>query len=402
MTKLDESRNGATTIEAGSREPAAVKPLAGLRVLDFGTAWAGPHATETLAALGADVVKVESRRRLDLFRAMAGIETTPGFNDINLSKRSICIDLSTDAGRELAQRLCAVADVAVDNYRPGVMTRLGLDYQTLCVSNPRIICASVSAFGATGPEATRTGYAAIFCAMGGLAQMTGYPDWEPALVRSPMDLTVANASATAILAAVWERDSTGVGGFIDVSATDVIGTLIPGAMAAWDIAQVDLTRRGNRPWGNNYLQDVYRAQGEDSWVAVSVWTPEQSESLSTFLAAEGLGGDRCDALGSWIAVRTSKAAASELQDRGIPAVPTSAPSEIVADSHLRHRAAFADTQHPVQGSLFALSPAWIVDGGREAVTRAPLLGEHTSDVLREWLGLGSTELEQLTADGVLS
>lgn len=375
-------------------------PLAGLRVLDFGTAWAGPHATETLALLGADVVKVESRRRLDLFRAMAGIETTPGFNDINLSKRSVCIDLSLPEGRELASRLASVADVAVDNYRPGVMARLGLDYDTLQALNPAIICASVSAFGATGPDSGHAGYAAIFCAMGGLAEVTGYYDWEPALVRSPMDLSVANATAASIVSAVVSRDLTGTGMFIDVSATDVVSTLIPAAIVAAGTFGRNLPRRANESHGDVKLQEVYRATGDDCWVAVSVQTDDQIAALSRVFDSTGEIADVSRSLREWVAARSPAEAAEALQKWGIPAVPTMSPAAIIADQHLSQRGLFAETNHPVQGPLLAVGRIW---RSNEPKPRpAPLLGEHTVEVLRSWLKMSDIDIHDLEEAGILS
>lgn len=401
VTSRERPEPAAAPIAASSTSTTARGPLAGVRILDFGTAWAGPHATETLALLGADVVKVESRRRLDLFRAMTGVETTPGFNDINLSKRSICLDLSTGEGKQIAQRLARVADVAVDNFRPGVMTRLGLDYDALSQINPAIICASVSAFGATGPAARHSGYAAIFCAMGGLAHLTGYQDWEPALVRSPMDLSVANATAATIVAALADRDRSGRGGFVDISATDVVTTLIPGGVAAAGAAGWDLDRHGNESWRGEF-QQVYRAAGEDEWVAVAAWTGAQLNALSRFAAELDPGGKPDEALGPWSATMPAAQAAAILQERGIPAVPTISPVAVVGDTHLRGRGLFAQVDHPVQGPLLAVGRVWRGPDSAPEPERAPLLGEHTAAVLTEWLAMDAAEIDALEATGALS
>lgn len=409
------------------RHVPASLPLHGIRVLDFGTAWAGPHATEVLAFLGADVVKVESRQRLDLFRTMEGLETTPGFNEINLNKRSLALDLRHPRGIEIARRLLRVADILVDNFRPGVMDRLGLSYETVRALNPRAVMASLSSFGATGAESGYAGYAAIFCAMGGLAEMTGYPDWEPALVRSPMDLTAANATATLILSALLRREQTGTGTFLDISATEVIATLIPDALMRVAMGLAPPTRRGNDGWAG--FQGCYPCRGEDRWIALALEddatvrtvggaiqrhlddgiVPERHRGL---LAQAGRSGvfhglaamlQRAAAahavLSAWTSWQEAWSLAEFLASRGIPAHPTSSPETEVNEEHLWSRHALARVHHSVQGDLVVLHAPWRVmdksGGGRPALRPGPLFGAHTRAVLREWIEMPDEEFAAL-------
>jgi crotonobetainyl-CoA:carnitine CoA-transferase CaiB-like acyl-CoA transferase len=409
-------------------------PLEGVRVLDFGTAWAGPHASEVLAWLGADVVKVESARRLDLFRQTGGLETTPGFNEINLNKRSLSLDLRQPKAVDLAHRLVRVADVLVDNFRPGVMDRLGLSYETVHALNPRAIMASISAFGQTGDESGYAGYAAIFCAMGGLADVTGYPDWEPALVRSPMDLTVANAAAGLILAALHSREETGRGRFLDVSATEVVATLTPLALMRAARNQEPALRRGND--GHTGFQGCYRSLGDDRWIAIAVECDDGARALGEAIrldledgavpeASRRVLDDACRtgsfaslasmqerpaaaraAIQAWTEWQDAWLVAEYLAARGVAAHPTSSPESEANEGHLWGRGALATVDHAVQGELVVLHAPWRAmdgaTGGRPGLQPGPLFGEHTRDVLVEWLDMDDDEYATLHSDGVFA
>ncbi|MFH1486366.1 MAG: CoA transferase, partial [Chloroflexota bacterium] len=204
--------------------------LDGVRIADFTWAGAGPYATLLLGFLGAEVIKVESRRRLDGSRRsgsrdgkpVAGVDQSASFNDLNLNKLSITADLKQPRALELIKRVIGVSDAVIDNFRPGVMDRLGLGYPVLKEINPSIVMLSSSAFGATGPDARYGGWAFIFAALAGLSHITGYPDGIPTELRLVMDLTVGSMSAYCLLAALQHRRKTGRGQFIDLSSRQTL------------------------------------------------------------------------------------------------------------------------------------------------------------------------------------
>ena len=187
--------------------------LDGIRIVDFTWAWAGPYATLLLALLGAEVIKVESQKRLDHTRlrslmtgpTMGSPDQSTVFNDINLNKLSLTLNLTRPRAIEIARELVKKADVVIQNMRPGVMDRFGLGYEALKEIKPDIIMLSSSALGSTGPEGNYSGYAPTFAAMGGMAYISGYPDKEPSTLSGAIDTRVGTTSALAILAALIYR-----------------------------------------------------------------------------------------------------------------------------------------------------------------------------------------------------
>jgi benzylsuccinate CoA-transferase BbsF subunit len=261
--------------------------LSGVRVLDFTWAAAGPYATLLLGWLGAEVVKVESSRRPDPARRgfmadYGGVDSSPNFNELNLNKRSFRVDLTQPEGLALVHRLVARSDVVVDNFRPGVMGRFGLDAASLLARHPRLVVASSSANGSTGPDASGAGLASIFGATGGLSEQTGYPDGPPTEVGESTDYRSANALAVAILAALLHRVRSGEGQSIDLSSREVVAATAPDSLLAhllgtpWD-PRIGNGHRSMSPHG------VYRAAGEDEWVAVAVDTHQQWSALCQLL-----------------------------------------------------------------------------------------------------------------------
>ena len=206
-----------------------VLPLQGVRVADFSWVWAGPYCTMLLAALGAEVIKVEGHKRTDLMRHIvvwplpdaAPQEVPPNqgmsLNSVNLNKKSLTLDLTKPEGVKLAKRVATMSDIVVDNLRPGAMARWGLGYEELRQVRPDIIVLSSSSRGQTGPEKDYAGYATIHHAVGGGAYITGYPDDAPCTSGGDVDIMNATAAAYAILAALYHRAQTGEGQFIDYS-----------------------------------------------------------------------------------------------------------------------------------------------------------------------------------------
>jgi benzylsuccinate CoA-transferase BbsF subunit len=398
-------------------------PLEGVRILDFTWAWAGPQATLLLALLGAEVIKVESRRRLDHTRLrslMTGpTMTSPDhsviFNDLNAGKLSLTLNLSQPKAVEIAKRVAQISDVMTENMRPGVMERLGLGYDDLKAVKPNIIMLSSSAVGATGPERTYAGYAPTFAAMGGLAYITGHADGPPMPLSGAVDLRVGTTSAFAILAALHYRARTGKGQHIDLSSTEAVSTLIGHTFMDYSMNSRVQTRAGNR----DHLMaphNCYPCLGEDKWVTIAVACQEEWDALRRVVGDGRLEDERfADAasrwqnqealdqiIGEWTASHSQEEVTQALQEVGVAAMPIHDGQALVRDAHLRERGVLEPVQHPLIGERLTLSPPWRFSRTPAQIRRpGPLLGEHNQYVLGELLGMASDEIERLIAEEVL-
>lgn len=403
------------------RENLVVQPfLRHVRVLDFSWAAAGPYATELLGFMGAEVFKVESRQRLDLARRgfyhSASPDASADFNDLNLNKRSVCVNLSKPEGIALIKRLVEHCDVVVENFRPGVMRRLGLDYATLSAINPRLIMASASANGSTGPESAYAGYAGIFNALSGVGELTGYPDGPPTELRISMDLRVGMTLAFAVLTALYARRRTNRGQYIDLSAREAITCLIGHTVLHYTMNGDSPGRQGNAD-ATMAPHGCYPCRGADRWVTIAVGSDDEWAALCRavgdaawchevrFATTEARLEHRqeLDALlSAWTRHRTPEEVTARLQQVGVAAYPSMDSAMLAASTHLRKRGAFGTVEHPHLGTQTVLGPPWRTAGVPAAPDQAsPRLGEHTEGVLRELLGLDEAELRRLAAAGVL-
>ncbi len=418
-TRTPRSRSAFSSApRSGLGEPAAVprdggRMLEGIRVLDFTWAAAGPYATLLLGFLGAEVIKVESSRRLDPARRgfladYGGPNRSPNFNELNLNKRSFQVDLSRPEGREVVAKLVPLVDVVVDNFRPGVMARLGFDAQTLLAMNPRLVVASSSAYGSTGPQATGAGLASIFSAAGGLGHQTGYADGPPTEVGESTDYRSANALTVAILAALLDRMRTGQGQAIDLSSTEVIVASAPDAVLAelFDIAWTP--RLGNR---HRELapHDVYPCSGEDQWVALAVRHEDDWRALCAVIgradwetryrsARERMGsiGVIDQGIAAWTRQRSPSEAFLDLQGAGVPAAPVLTNAQAALDPHLAARGTFVKVVHPEIGTQTVMRAPWLFSDWKCLAHRhGPLLGQDNDYVLGELLGMDPSQWRSL-------
>ena len=396
-------------------------PLAGVRVTDFTWAWAGPHGTLLLAMLGAEVIKIESRARLDHARMHSlmagavhgGVDESPFFNDLNLGKLSLTLNLRTQEARDVVRRLVSKSDVVVENMRPGVLGRLGLDYEALREVKPDIIMLSSSAVGATGPERLNTGYAPTFSSLSGIVDITGHTDEAPMLLSGSVDLRVGAISAFAILAALHHKQRTGEGQNIDLSSTEVMSSMMGEAFLEYSMSGRIPQRLGNRdsamaPHG------CYACKGEPCWVTIAVgdeaeWTALKSVIRDPELEDGAFAGplerwrnqDRLDAIVErWTCERAADEAVTLLQRAGVPSMPVHTGLTLSKDPHVRERGILQTVKHPKLGEREVVGPPWRLEGA--AVRRsAPLLGEHNDTVLREILGLSQEEIDELERAGAL-
>ena len=385
-------------------------PLAGVRILDFTWAIAGPYTTMLLAMLGAEVIKVETAQRLDVMRRgisgidYGGINKAPDFNTLNLNKRSLGVDLSQPAGIELVRRLFPLCDVVVDNFRPGVMKRFGFGADALLAEFPSMIVASSSGNGADGPEALYAGLASIFAAMGGVSEQTGYPDGPPTLIGESPDYRSGNLFALAIIAALIHRARTGLGQSIDLSSREVMTILAPDAFLAHTLGATPIGRLGNRH-PVMAPHSVYPCAGADEWVSVAVATDDEWRALCSVLGRDEWTGVYPDAstrkaaeetidsaIAAWTRQRSAYDAFATLQAAGVASAPSFTNADLVEDPHLGARGVFVDVEHPDLGKQRVPGAPWFLSGWDCPVWRhGPLLGQDNDYVLGELLGLPADE-----------
>jgi len=378
-----------------------VGALDGLKIADFSWVGAGPRATKDLADNGATVIKIESRRRLDLGRLsppFAGdpkdVDGSAFFAQTNTSKKSVTINLSDPRGIEAAKKLVAWADVVVENFGYGFMERIGLGYQELKKNKPDIILASVSVAGRTGPMAGFRGYGNSAAAHSGHAWLTGEAGSPPQMpplaygdVVAPMFLTVA------ILAALEHRARTGEGQHIDVSQIEPMVHVIADLYA-----QDEIEKTGNDDAGF-LVHGVFPTLGDDQWIAIAIENEAQAEALKRTL---GIGSLDREAICAATSTEDKFALFDRLAAAGIPAGPVLDGKNVFENPELRATGHFVKLDHPVLGPSTMPVPPYLLHGTPARVDRAPCLGEHNREVFVDMLGLDAAEVEALIAEGSLA
>lgn len=398
---------------------AAAAPLAGLRVIDFTLHAAGPFCTQILTALGAQCIKIETMGRLDIFRKphpVYGRMESATFDQVSAGKLSIRLNLKDPRGVDIARQLVAIGDIVAESFRPGVMQRLGLDYETLSKINPSIVMVSVSAAGQTGPESRHAGYAPLFSAAGGLGALTGYEDGPPVEIRHVMDHSTGLAATNAVLAACITRQRTGRGQHVDVAAREVAISFIGDTLLEYAVTGQPHHRQGNdvEPFAPH---NVYPCHGEDNWVSIAVGTDEEWRGLvkasgfdawlddPRFSCAQERWKNRRvldEAIARWTSTQDREAVTARLQAEGVPAFPSYTSADIVADRHLRARGSILDVDEAGAARRTIVGAPWLfeqsaaVSGGG-----TPKLGEHNEFVFGELLGLPPDEIAILVAEKVI-
>ncbi|MER3399103.1 MAG: CoA transferase [Chloroflexota bacterium] len=391
-------------------------PLEGVRVLDFTWQAAGPFCTRLLALMGAEVIKVESRARLDIHRRphpVYGREEVPSYEELLAHKKSVTLNLKHPRAVELARKLAAVSDVIIENFRPGVLDRLGLGYEALRLVKPDIIMVSCSAAGQTGPERLHAGYAPIFAALGGLGFITGYEDGPPVELRNHMDHAVGLVACLATVAALWRRKRTGEGAHMDVSGREVVTWLMGEVILDYTLNGRVGRRRGNRDEAIA-PHNVYPCRGEDRWVSIAVGSDAEWQALCRVMGWPELARDPRfsdgylrhnnqaeldEIIAAWTRQHDSWEVSERLQVAGVAAVPSVTAAELVCDPHLKARGAFLEVKGPAGELRPAVGLPWrFSETDRQAASWPPELGAHNREVLCGLLGLSERELAELEAE----
>lgn len=402
----------------------APKPLGGIRILDFTWAWAGPHGTYLLACLGAEVIKVESRNRPDHARKRSlaagpsyrGIDEAPWFNDMNPNKLSLSVDLRRPEGIEVIKRLAVHCHAVTENFRPGVLKRLGLSYEILREARPDIIMVSSSLNGADGPEKDYIGYAPNFSALGGISSLTGRAGEPPSAVGGRSDLLSGVYLAFAVVAAICFRQRTGKGLYIDMSSREAMA-----CSAGEAFMEYALTGRIPKPEGNAdevmAPHNCYPCQGEERWISIAVGSEAEWKALcqvmenptwtreARFTTREGrlrhqeeLDGH----IGEWTRQRERDELVVCLQEAGIAAFGSMSNKDLWEDRHIRSRGLWVRIKPPRMKERMMLAPPFHFSKTPARIERpAPLMGESNHYVLTEILGLSRDEIEALEQKGVL-
>jgi CoA:oxalate CoA-transferase len=385
--------------------------LSGIRVLDLSRVMAGPYCTALLADLGAEVIKIEAPGGGDDARRFGPFigEASLYFALLNRSKKSIALNLKSPHARGIVADLAAKSDVVVENFRPGVAARLEVDAARLRACNPRLVYLSISGFGQSGPLAAWPAYDLVIQAMSGLMSTTGAPEGPPTAVgESIADVATGLFGSWAVLAALVHRARTGEGQTIDLAMFDAMLSMQLTGLARYQAEGVAPARVGNR---HPLTTPVDTFATRDGYVAIVVPSDTQFRELSNLIGDPSLADDPRYAdntarrkhepalrrtIEAWTGARTADEVVRACHGAGIPAGPV---WDLGQASRSRPA---AKVPHPVFGALaLALQPGKFSAQPDCAASREPVLGEHTSALLKELLGLGESELDALRADGVI-
>jgi crotonobetainyl-CoA:carnitine CoA-transferase CaiB-like acyl-CoA transferase len=372
-------------------------PFGDVKVLDLSTFWAGAYLTCYLGAFGADITKVESIQRPDGFRYSGAYphegdlwyERSGLWQATNLNKRDITLDLTSEAGREIARRLVRDVDVVVENFSPRVVEQFGLDYESLVALNPDVIQVRMPGFGLEGPWRDYVGWAFNFEQTSGMAAVTGYLDGPPCVLQGPADPIVGVHAGVALLAALEHRRRTGEGQLIEIAQIEVAASVVAEPVIEHSMNGVVMPRAGNRQRG--YLQGVYPTAVDGEWVAISI-----SDDA-------GLDHDLFDeAVAAWTRALSPAEVVDILSAQGVPAEHVLTADRMYDIAQLDARGFYQALEHPVTG--VHRYPGWPfrITPGPAGHHRSPppTLGQHNGEVLRG-LGLSDAEIDSLRARKVI-
>lgn len=402
------------------------RALEGIKVVEFAAYAAGPVVGKHLADHGATVVHIESNTRPDGFRAhyppykdnIHGLNRSGLFALCNSAKLDITLNLKkAPKATHLAKKIVTWSDVVIENFSPGTMKRLGLDYETLKKVKPDLIMLSSSNLGQSGPHAYHAGFGSQLSSLAGFTNLTGYPDGSPQILYGPYIDYIAVAYGTiAILAALDHRERTGKGHYIDTAQYEAGLQFLAPILLDYKVNGKVAARNGNRdpaaaPHG------AYPCKGEDSWCVISVFSEEEWKSLCQVMGnsvwtqekrfathqARKNNEDELDRkLGEWTSRFTAREITEKLQTAGVQAGIVNTMKDLYNDPQLKHRGQWVEMEHPEIGKMHYQRPPFILTktpSGPEK--RDPLLGEHNAYFYQELLGMPEKEFAELADEGVI-
>lgn len=400
-----------------------MKPLEGIRVVDMSWMWAGPYCALQLAQLGAEVIRIESHQRPCMNRRVPpyandepGLNRGGSFNQWNQAKKSVLLDMKRPEAVSLARDLLAISDVFIENYAVGVVDRLGLGYAEISPLNPRLVMCSLSGYGLTGPYRNRVAFGTPLTMISGLAALSGYVGLGPSEVGlSYGDPNAGLHGAFAILSALWKREETGKGQYIDLSQWESLDAILPEGILPFTMRGEQPERMGNRdmimaPHG------IYRARGEDRWVSIAVRDDDEWRALARHIdpalgqderfstqRARKLHEDELDAVVSgWTRARDEWEITETLQSEGLAVAPAMDMRDVADDPHMNQRGFFVQLEHPEAGVQKHAGIPWKLHDTPVMIDEpAPCMGEDNEYVVKELLGRSDAEYRALLESQVL-
>ena len=390
--------------------------LAGLKVLDVSTLFAGPLAATMLGDFGADIIKVEHPRG-DPVRSHGASKDGVGLwaKVVNRNKRGITLYLGSPEGQDVFRRLVADADVVIENFRPGTLERWGLGYPELSADNPGLVLVRVTGFGQIGPYAGRPGFGTLAEAMSGFAAITGEPDGPPTLPPFGLaDGIAALAAAFATMTALRARETTGRGQVIDLAIIEPILTLLGPQPTVWDALQQIQERSGNRS-ANNAPRNTYLTK-DSRWVAVSTSAQSIAERVMRLVGRPELteepwfasGGERAkhadvldEAVASWVARHDRDEVVLAFEEAQAAVAPIYDVRDVVADPQFQALGSLVRVPDPELGSVLMQNVLFRLSETPGRITSAgPALGQHTEEVLAE-IGIDAAQVAELRRQGAV-
>ena len=394
-------------------------PLAGITVLDFVQIYQGPYATMLMAKGGANVIKIEPPGGEPLRKRIIaqGGETTLPMAMLNANKRAVTLNLKTDRGRELLKQMVAKADVLLENFAPGAMDRIGVGYKVLQPVNPRLIYATGTGFGISGPDRDNLAMDFTIQAASGIMSVTGDPEGPPMKAGPTLvDFMGGIHLYGAVMTALFHRTQTGLGQLVEVAMQETVYPTLASSYDYYVRTGKTPPRAGNRQAGlGSAPYNAFRTK--DGWVAIHVVTEAHWQNLLVAMGREDLKGNpdfetnpertkrmvETEAMvTAWTSTLTKNEVAAIAKRLRIPSAPVRDAVEVMNDAHMHERGMLQHVNHPSLGDvILPNSPLRLHGADRVDPVPSPLLGQHNMDVYGEWLGLGSDAVATLTRDGVI-
>jgi crotonobetainyl-CoA:carnitine CoA-transferase CaiB-like acyl-CoA transferase len=419
LNNLVKTENSNSSSEA-ELQPPSIKPLEGIRIIDLSKGWSGPLAARYCADLGADVIKVEDCRHPDWWRGWEATrkwvdereyEKMPSFNSMNRNKLGITLDLTTSEGKDLVKLLIKDADAVIENYTSTVLPKLGLDYAELKKINPEIVMISMPAWGMSSAWSDHRAYGSTVEQASGLPHLNGRKEWPPTHQHVALGDAVSGINAAvAVLIALYHKQQTGEGQFIDLSQIECLLPLGAHGMIEYSLNKTDWPRLGSKhpeysPYG------IYPCDGDEAWLTITCTTDDHWQALATTMNMRQLLQDKrftnattrkeneddLDAIiAAWTIKLDPQEAMTVLQSAVVPAAVVRSTQNLVDDPQLQSRGYFEWGKGVHRDLVLYPLPAFTMNGHRQQVRwPAPKLGEHNREVLKGKLGLSDDEVQAL-------